>query len=73
MLRRHAQSKLVALVEHALAMLWAITALFAVIGSWIAAGPLVVVAGILAVCRMWHRRVGGGGQMPVVTVAGAAA
>ena len=59
MLRRHAQSKLVALVEHALAMLWAITALFAVIGSSIAVGPLVLVAAILGVCRARHRRVGG--------------
>ncbi len=59
MLRRHAQSKLVALVEHALAMLWAITALFAIVGSEIALGPLAVALAILAVCRARHRRVGG--------------
>jgi ABC-2 type transport system permease protein len=59
MLRRHAQSKLVALVEHALAMLWAISALFAIVGSEIAFGPLAVALGILAVCRARHRRVGG--------------
>jgi ABC-2 type transport system permease protein len=59
MLRRHAQSKLVALVEHALAMLWAVTALFAIVGSEIALGPLAVAVGILAICRARHRRVGG--------------
>jgi ABC-2 type transport system permease protein len=58
MLRRHAQSKLVALVEHALAMLWAITSLFAIVGSEVAFGPLAVALGILAVCRARHRRVG---------------
>jgi ABC-2 type transport system permease protein len=59
MLRRHAQSKLVALVEHALAMLWAVTALFAIVGSNIAFGPLAVAVSILVVCRARHRRVGG--------------
>jgi hypothetical protein len=51
MLRRHAQSKLVALAEHALAMLWAITALFAAIFSPWALAPLLAAATMLALCR----------------------
>ena len=73
MLRRHAQSKLVALVEHALAMLWAIAALFAVIGSAVALGPLVIVVAILVVSGARHRRRGGPQPNPVPTTRPAAA
>jgi ABC-2 type transport system permease protein len=66
MLRRHAQSKLVGLVEHALAMLWAITALFAIIGSWITVGPLAVALVILGICRARHRRTSSTANKPSV-------
>ena len=48
MLRRHSQSKLIGLVEHGLAMLWAVAAVFAVAGHWAVLVPLAMVAGILA-------------------------
>ncbi len=48
-LRRHAQSKLVGLMEHLVSILWAVAAAIAVIGSWAAIVPVVAVAGALAV------------------------
>ena len=48
MLRRHQQSKLVALVEHALAIIWAIGIMLAVHSVWLTLIPLVVAAGILS-------------------------
>ena len=48
-LRRHAQSKLVGLMEHLVSVLWAVAAAIAVIGSWAAVAPLAVVAGVLAI------------------------
>jgi len=47
MLRRHSQSKLIGLVEHGLAMLWAFAVVFALIGSKFALVPLAIVAGLL--------------------------
>ena len=52
-LRRHAQSKLVGLMEHALSILWATAAAVAVIGSWAALVPLAAVAAVLAVNWKW--------------------
>ncbi len=65
MLRRHSQSKLVALIEHALAVLWAITVVLAMLQTWIAVVPVVMVAGILAFCRARHRGTGSAGRVPV--------
>lgn len=48
MLRRHAQSKLVGLVEHALALLWAVVVALAIYGTWLALVPALVAAGIVA-------------------------
>ena len=48
MLRRHQQSKLVALVEHALAVIWAIGIMIAIHSAWFTILPLVVVAAILS-------------------------
>jgi ABC-2 type transport system permease protein len=48
-LRRHAQSKLVGLMEHLVSILWAVAAAIAVIGSWKAIVPVAGVAGALAV------------------------
>ncbi len=60
MLRRHSQSKLIALVEHGFAILWAITIVFAMMGSWLTLAPVLVVAGVLALCHARHRRSGTG-------------
>lgn len=48
MLRRHSQSKLVALVEHGLAVLWAIAVALAMLGSWLAVVPVAAAIGVLA-------------------------
>ena len=50
-MRRHAQSKIVALMEHALALLWALVAVLVLLESVIALAPLVVI-GLL----MWINR-----------------
>lgn len=56
MLRRHSQSKLIALVEHGLAISWAIAIVLALIGSPVAILPIALAVGILAVIRNRHRR-----------------
>ncbi len=56
MLRRHAQSKLVGLIEHVLAILWAIAAVLALLGT-----PLWLVALGLAVGVLWYVRWAGRG------------
>jgi ABC-2 type transport system permease protein len=58
MLRRHSQSKLIALVEHALAIFWAIAIVLALAGSPIALLPVALVASILGFVRRRHRRHG---------------
>jgi ABC-2 type transport system permease protein len=50
MLRRHSQSKLMALLEHFLAMLWAIAIVFAVIGTTWAALPVALAILLLLAC-----------------------
>jgi ABC-2 type transport system permease protein len=50
-LRRHAQSKLVGLIEHAVSFLWAIACALAIFGSWTALVPLAV-----AVFALWLTR-----------------
>jgi ABC-2 type transport system permease protein len=47
LLRRHAQSKLIGLVEHALSMLWAVAVVLALFGSWLVIVPVLLVAAIL--------------------------
>jgi ABC-2 type transport system permease protein len=56
MLRRHSQSKLIALVEHALAILWAIAIVLTLMSSPVALIAIVLVAAILAFIRRRHRR-----------------
>lgn len=56
MLRRHSQSKLIALIEHALAISWAIAIVLALAGSFIALLPMAVVAAILGYFHRRHRR-----------------
>ena len=56
MLRRHSQSKLIALVEHGLAILWAVAVVFALIGTVLTVVPVAIVAGILAFARARHRQ-----------------
>ncbi len=56
MLRRHSQSKLIALVEHALAVSWAIAIVLALAGSLIALVPVALVGGILGYFRRCHLR-----------------
>lgn len=56
MLRRHSQSKLVALIEHAIAISWAIAIVLAMAGSLIALLPVALVAAILGYFRSRHRR-----------------
>ena len=56
MLRRHQQSKLIALIEHALAILWAIAIVLALIASPVALVPVALVVSILAFFRSRYRR-----------------
>lgn len=56
MLRRHSQSKLIALIEHALAICWAIAIVLTLAGSFIALLPIAIVASILGTMRSRHRR-----------------
>ncbi len=51
MLRRHQQSRLIGLIEHGVAMLWAFASVFALIGSLLTLVPLAIVAGVLTVAR----------------------
>ena len=51
MLRRHSQSKLMAMLEHLLAMLWGIGVFIAVLGSVWAALPVVLAVLMLAFFR----------------------
>ena len=53
MLRRHTQSKLIALVEHFLAVLWAIAIVFALFGSWITIVPALFALSVLMIVK--HR------------------
>lgn len=52
MLRRHAQSKVIGLFEHLLAILWAIAAILALLGSWIWPVPLVLSLAVLCHGRL---------------------
>ena len=52
-LRRHAQSKLVGLMEHLVSILWAVATAIAVIGSWAAVVPLAAAAAVLAINWKW--------------------
>jgi ABC-2 type transport system permease protein len=56
MLRRHSQSKLIALVEHALAILWAIAIVLTLMSSPAALIAIAMVVAILAVIRSRHQR-----------------
>lgn len=51
MLRRHSQSKLVAMLEHGLAMLWAFAVVLGLMGTTILLVPLGLVFGLLALSR----------------------
>jgi ABC-2 type transport system permease protein len=52
-LRRHAQSKLVGMMEHLVSILWAVATAAAVIGSWATLVPLAAIAAVLALNRKW--------------------
>jgi len=56
MLRRHSQSKLIALVEHALAVLWAIAIVLTLMRSSVALIAVALVVAILAFIRSRHQR-----------------
>lgn len=58
MLRRHAQSKLIGLVEHLLAILWAIGVVFVLIGSALWPAPIVLSIAILAWGRIGEGKAG---------------
>jgi ABC-2 type transport system permease protein len=51
MLRRHSQSKLMALLEHLMALLWAVAIFLAVIGSAFVILPIALAIILLACCR----------------------
>lgn len=55
MLRRHAQSKLIGLVEHGIAVAWAVVVVLALLGSWTALVPIVVPAGVLMFAHRGNR------------------
>ncbi len=56
MLRRHSQSKVVALIEHAIAVLWAIAIVMTLMAPLVAVVPAGLVIAILAFVRSRHRR-----------------
>jgi ABC-2 type transport system permease protein len=56
MLRRHSQSKLMALLEHLLAMLWAIAIVLAVVGSAWALLPIALANVVLFCCSPPRRK-----------------
>lgn len=58
MLRRHAQSKLVGLVEHVLSILWAVAVLFATAGTAYAVVPLGLALAVLGACGLRQRVAG---------------
>jgi ABC-2 type transport system permease protein len=58
MLRRHSQSKLIGMVEHGLAMLWAFAVVFALMGAEVVIVPLVMIVGALVVMRRLGRQAG---------------
>ncbi|MEQ1613970.1 MAG: hypothetical protein ABL904_14590 [Hyphomicrobiaceae bacterium] len=51
MLRRHSQSKLIGLVEHGIAVSWAVAIVLALLGSWYAVVPIAVAAGMVLIPR----------------------
>jgi hypothetical protein len=51
MLRRHSQSKLVAMLEHGLAMLWAFAVVLGLLGTSLVLVPLGLAVGLLALSR----------------------
>jgi ABC-2 type transport system permease protein len=55
MLRRHSQSKLMALLEHLLAMLWAVAIVLAVVGTAWALLPIGLAVLLLASCTPARR------------------
>ncbi|MBS0242276.1 MAG: hypothetical protein JSS20_08870 [Proteobacteria bacterium] len=59
MLRRHSQSKLIGLVEHLLAILWAIAAVLALVGTKIAMLPVGLAVLVLASQRTGRSRTAG--------------
>ena len=61
MLRRHQQSRLIGLIEHGLAMLWAFASVFALIGSALTLAPLGIAVAILAI---FHKMQGRSGAKP---------
>ena len=61
MLRRHSQSKLIGLVEHGMAVSWAVAVVLTMLGSWTALAPLTVPIGALVVARGRYRSEG---QLP---------
>lgn len=61
MLRRHAQSKLIGLLEHVLAILWAVISVLALVGAILWLVPLAFVVMVLAHDRI-ARWLGAGGQ-----------
>lgn len=67
MLRRHAQSKLVGLIEHVLAILWAIAAVLALLGTQLWLVPLGLAFGVL-----WYVRWAGRGEIASSHAASAA-
>jgi ABC-2 type transport system permease protein len=56
MLRRHAQSKVVGLVEHLLAALWAVALIFLLMTTVFAAVPLAIIGLVLVAACIRHRR-----------------
>jgi ABC-2 type transport system permease protein len=55
MLRRHSQSKVIALVEHAIAVLWAIAIVLALMGTILTIIPVLLAFAVLAFFRSKHR------------------
>lgn len=64
MLRRHSQSKLMALVEHGFAVLWAVAIVLAMIGSALAIVAIAIAVLALAVIHGRQRRDVGVGRAP---------
>ena len=73
MLRRHAQSKLIGLIEHVLAILWAVGAVLALVGTGIWVVPLLLAMCVLAYSRRMGRSDRSASPRPAAAVASAGA
>lgn len=69
LLRRHSQSKIIGLVEHLLAVLWAVAVVLAMLGSLLFLLPIIAAVGIVALARQRIRVADPVAPQPAVALA----